>query len=69
MTRLKSTTGELSSVCCQPTGGEAGGEIRNCWVLLGRASVGAPIRIGYRDRDRGGERVMEDRAPISTGQR
>ena len=29
--RFKSTTGGSSSFCSQPTGGLAGGEIRNCF--------------------------------------
>ncbi len=50
VTRVKSTTGEASALCSHPTGGDAGGEMRNCWVLLGMARVGEPIRMGYQHK-------------------
>lgn len=36
-------TGVASSACTQPTGGEAGGEIKNCLSGSGGAKSGLPI--------------------------
>ena len=50
--------GGASWDCSQPTGGEAGGEMRNVLVFFGSSSSWEPIMTAWREREKGGEGVV-----------
>ena len=53
-------TGVASSTCFQPTGGEAGGEIRNCLSGFGGARWELPMCRVWGERGRGAMQTQCD---------
>lgn len=63
-------TGVASSTCFQPTGGEAGGEIRNCLSGFGGARRELPMCRVWGERGRRADGRMQTRcdSPVQARQ-